>query len=103
MIDPIALNSIVDFVVRIFTNTSSIITSGIVGKFVAMIPDLSQAYSYVDSFFDFITPYFVYARDATLLHPITFMLIIATIIFKISGTSVVYLLKLIVRWFHMLK
>lgn len=69
----------------------------------SLLPDLSNALSYVANLFTFVNGVIGYAIDASGLSDISITLIVSYYVFVISGTFSASVVKLALKWYDKLK
>lgn len=97
------INAILTGIFKILTYLISLFLTPINLLITNFLPGLDSALSSLSSFFTYCFQYVGWILDSCFISSETVSLLIAIWVFKLTAPLLVYLIKLIVRWYNKLK
>lgn len=70
--------------------------------FLFLVPDTSPYLPFLQNLFNMVQDFCLYILDASMINSSVFLYLIGSLTFKISSKLIVYLIKVIVKWWDMI-
>lgn len=96
------INSILNGLITFIFNLIGIFLAPIDSFISSHLPVVSSALGYIDTLLTYILSFIGYCIDASGLHPVAIGLIVVYLTFAITSTFAMFIVKLLIKWWHML-